>query len=52
MGKTKDVGLEVLLSLDGEVFRLDNGYWTKFEVKQIASTPEIPHGIRYSQNAS
>ncbi len=48
MDRTKDVGLEALLSLDGEVFRMDNGYWTKFEVKRITSTPEIPHGIRYN----
>jgi len=30
-----DVGLDVLLSLDGEIFPMDNGHWTKFEVKSV-----------------
>ncbi len=44
----KDFGLEVLLSLDGEVFPMDNGCWTKFEVKVIQPNLNVPHGIRYS----
>lgn len=44
----KDPGLEVLLSLDGEEFRFDNGYWTKFEVRCVTPDKHIPHGIRYS----
>lgn len=44
----RDVGLETLLSLDGEVFPMDSGYWTKFEVKQVEANDRIPHGIRYS----
>lgn len=43
-----DIGLEVLLSLDGEIFPMDNGYWTKFEVKLVEKTRPIPHGILYS----
>lgn len=43
-----DHGLKLLLELDDEIFQLEGGYWTKFEVKQISPTPEIPHGIRYS----
>lgn len=31
-------GLETLLSLDGEIFPMENGYWTKFEVKQVTPT--------------
>jgi hypothetical protein len=27
---------------------MDNGYWTKFEVKRVKASEEIPHGIRYS----
>jgi len=46
--KSKDVSLETLLNLDGEIFPMDNGYWTKFKVYQIKATPQIPHGIRYS----
>lgn len=42
------MGLEALLSLDGEIFPMDNGYWTKFEVKQVNVSEEVPHGIRYS----
>ncbi|MBI5445098.1 MAG: hypothetical protein HY900_28290 [Deltaproteobacteria bacterium] len=48
MGVAREVGLEVLLSLDGEVYRLENGYWTKFEVKRVSPTAEVPHGIHYN----
>ena len=44
----RDVGLDTLLQLDHELFPMDDGYWTKFEVKQTAVTPHIPHGIKYS----
>ena len=43
-----DAGLETLLSLDGEVFPMDSGYWTKFEVKVVEADERMPHGIRYS----
>ncbi len=43
-----DSGLEALLELDGEVFPMDNGYWTKFEVRMVEASDKIPHGIRYS----
>lgn len=52
MPKTKyakeDASLETLLHLDGEVFPMDNGYWTKFEVNRVTPTKQIPHGIKYS----
>lgn len=44
----EDASLETLLDLDGEVFPMDNGYWTKFEARRVTPTKRIPHGIRYS----
>jgi hypothetical protein len=44
----KDMSLETLLDLDGEVFPMDNGFWTKFEARKVEPTKQIPHGIRYS----
>lgn len=46
--KDIDLELEILLELDGEVFPMDNGYWTKFEVHKVTASREIPHGIKYS----
>jgi len=40
--------LDVLLQMDGEVFPMENGYWTKIEAKQVEKTEHIPHGIKYS----
>ena len=52
-GMTKpehDPGLEALLALDGVVLVVDpNGaHWVKMVVKQVAPSPERPHGISYS----
>jgi hypothetical protein len=44
----EDASLDTLLDLDGEIFPMDNGYWTKFEAYRVPSTPQIPHGIKYS----
>jgi hypothetical protein len=44
----RDASLETLLDLDGEIFPMDNGYWTKFEAHRVTPTKQIPHGIRYS----
>ena len=44
----EDASLETLLDLDGEIFPMDNGYWTKFEAYRVTPTAQIPHGIRYS----
>lgn len=44
----EDVALETLLDLDGEIFPMDSGYWTKFQAFRVAPTKQIPHGIRYS----
>jgi hypothetical protein len=51
MGKQiseEDASLETLLDLDGEIFPMDNGYWTKYEARRVTPTKQIPHGIRYS----
>lgn len=44
----KDIGLEVLLQLDSEIFPMNNGYWTKVEAKMVLANEHIPHGIKYS----
>ncbi|MBL7178137.1 MAG: hypothetical protein ISS66_20120 [Desulfobacteraceae bacterium] len=44
----EDETLETLLDLDGEIFLMENGYWTKFEVNRVEPTRHIPHGVRYS----
>jgi hypothetical protein len=43
----EDETLETLLDLDGEVFPMDNGYWTKFRAKKVDPSPQVPHGIEY-----
>lgn len=43
-----DIGLEVLLSLDGAGYTEENGYWYKIEVSRVDASKERPHGIRYS----
>ena len=40
--------LENLLSLHGEVFPMENGYWVKFEVIRVEVSAAMPHGIKYS----
>lgn len=48
INKNKSTGLDVLLLLDGEIFPMGNGYWTKFEVKIVVPDDHMPHGIKYS----
>ena len=43
-----DIGLEVLLSLDGTEYTEENGYWYKIEASRVDPTKERPHGIRYN----
>lgn len=43
---TPDVGLEILLSLDGTEYTEANGYWYKIEASKVQSTKERPHGIK------
>ena len=40
--------LNTLLELSGYTFRLDKGYWVKFEAYLVNATEQIPHGISYS----
>ncbi len=44
----EDETLATLLHLDGEIFPMDSGFWTKFEVYRVTPEPHIPHGVRYS----
>ena len=40
----------MLLDLDSQVFVVDakGRYWVRFSVSRVASTPERPHGLKYS----
>jgi hypothetical protein len=40
--------LNTLLELNGYTFRLDKGFWVKFEAYLVTVTDQIPHGISYS----
>jgi hypothetical protein len=44
----EDETLVTLLNLDGEIFPMDSGYWTKFEAYRVNPEPYMPHGVRYS----
>jgi uncharacterized protein DUF6516 len=43
-----DHSLDTLLRLDGETFIVEGGYWVKFVIRQVPSSPERPHGLDYS----
>ena len=44
----EDETLVTLLNLNGEIFPMDDGYWTKFEAYRVNPDQQVPHGIRYS----
>jgi hypothetical protein len=46
----RDLSLDVLLDLDGQVFVVDEkaNFWVKFEVRRIKPTGDKPHGLDYS----
>jgi len=44
----EDTSLITLLDLNGEIFPMDNGWWTKIEAYRVEPNQNIPHGIRYS----
>lgn len=46
--KNLDAGLETLLNLDGEIFPMENGYWTCFKIKRVMPSIHVPHGVKYS----
>ena len=45
---TKDHGLDTLLDLHDQIIDQGDGYWIKIEAWRIKTSPEVPHGIRYS----
>jgi hypothetical protein len=49
-GRDRYPSIEVLLDLDGQLFVVDTEgrYWVRFSVNRVASTPERPHGLKYS----
>lgn len=44
----RDIGLDVLLELNGTEYTEENGYWYKIEAWRVEPSREIPHGIRYN----
>jgi len=46
--KYDDLGLDILLQLNNEVFPMENGYWTKLVACKVVPNEHIPHGIKYS----
>jgi hypothetical protein len=40
--------LAFLLAFDGRVHHYADGYFVKFEIRQVGATKERPHGLRYS----
>jgi hypothetical protein len=48
--RDRDPTAEVLLDLDGQVFVVNAKarYWVRFSVSRVDSTPERPHGLKYS----
>lgn len=44
----RDVGIDTLLDLEGQILDQGNGYWIKIEAKRVAVKEGIPHGIHYS----
>jgi hypothetical protein len=48
--QNRDPGADVLLDLDGQVFVVDakGRYGVRFSVNRVVSTPERPHGLKYS----
>lgn len=48
MVKGHDYNLEILLNLDGQKYFREDGYWYQFEVKEVDTTKERPHGLSYA----
>ncbi len=47
-GRKTNWAIETLLLLDGEIYPMKNGYWTKFEAYRVEPNDHIPHGVKYS----
>lgn len=50
MPEPRDLTLDVLLDLDGQVLVVDpeGGHWVRFVVTRVPASPAKPHGIDYS----
>jgi len=48
--ETRDLGLDALLDLDGQVLVVDpqGGHWVKFVVRRVPVSLEKPHGLDYT----
>ncbi len=47
--KCRDLSLDTLLDLDGQVLVIDEaGYWVRFVVHQVAASVDKPHGLDYT----
>lgn len=45
----RDSSLDTLLDLHGQVLVIDDsGYWVRFVVHQVPTTPDKPHGLDYA----
>lgn len=44
----QDNTLEYLLELNGQIIVLSEGYWVKFEARQVKESGNRPQGIKYS----
>jgi hypothetical protein len=43
-----ETGLDALLDLHGTIYRLEKGYWVKFEAYLVMPNEQRPHGVSYS----
>lgn len=48
MSVDKEHALEFLLAFDGRLHHYPEGYFVKFEIKQVEPSEQRPHGLRYS----
>ena len=48
MTVAKDHVLDFLLDFNGREHVFEGGYYVKFEIRQVAPSEQMPHGIRYS----
>ncbi|WP_417681846.1 hypothetical protein [Pseudidiomarina aquimaris] len=43
-----DYTIAALLDLDGVIIYQEAGYWISIEARMVKSSPQVPHGIKYS----
>lgn len=44
----RDIGIDILLELNGTIYHEENGYWYKIEAYLVTPSKERPHGISYN----